>query len=144
MMGPAWTIHGQPLTYVIPMRREPVRDPNQTFQATIPIEQTHGPILMVSGGEDGVWSSSEMTGDAMNRLKLAHFAFPYERLDYPHAGHRVGSPEIIPVWTGGLTQWQTGESQNPGGSVEGNAESGLDAGPKVLKFLEEALPATAH
>ena len=40
-----------------------------------------------------------------------------------------------------FVQRQTGESENYGGTPEGNALSSLDAIPKVLEFLQQAFPA---
>ena len=142
MMPAAWTWKGQGLAYAMPGGRGPVNLANDTMAAAIPVEQTHGPILVLSGDDDGVWSSSTMTDAVMHRLKQAHFAYRYERLNYAHAGHRAGNPAIIPTWSGGVTQRQTGESENYGGTPEGNAVSSLDAIPKVLEFLQQAFPAT--
>jgi dienelactone hydrolase len=141
MMPAAWTWKGQGLAYARPSGRGPFNLANETPAAAIPVEQTHGPILVLSGDDDGVWSSSTMSDAVMHRLKQAHFAYRYERLNYAHAGHRAGNPEIIPTWSGGVTQRQTGESENYGGTPEGNALSSLDAIPKVLEFLQQAFPA---
>jgi hypothetical protein len=68
-------------------------------------------------------------------------------LIYPHAGHRAGLPDIVPAWTNGVTGRISGRSTEFGGSPEGNAESSLDATPKVLDFLATSLadhsPSTA-
>jgi dienelactone hydrolase len=139
----AWTWKHQGLAYVIPTSRGPVTRASEVMAASIPVEQTHGPILVISGEDDGVWSSSYMTDAVIHRLKQAHFAYRYNRLNYPHAGHRAGAPEIGPAWTGGVTQRQTGQLEDPGGTPEGNATSSLDAIPKVLEFLQQAFPPTA-
>jgi dienelactone hydrolase len=141
MMTVAWTWKGQGLAFVLPTSRGPVPQSNESLAATIRVEETHGPIMVLSGDDDGVWPSSSMTSAVVNRLKAAHFPYPYERLDYPHAGHRAGNPAIIPTWTGSMTQPLSGEPENLGGSPQGNAESSLDAIPRVLKFLEQAFPA---
>jgi hypothetical protein len=126
------------LAYVTPTSHSPVTDPRQVTPATIQVEQTHGPILVISGDDDGIWTSSYMSNEVIRRLKASHFPYRADRLNYPHVGHRAGSPEIVPAWTGGATQRQTGEPQDPGGSPEGNALSSLDATPRVLDFLEQA------
>ena len=78
----------------------------------------------------------------MHRLKQAHFAYRYERLNYAHAGHRTGNPEIVPTWTGGVTQRQTGESENYGSRLRGQCLS-LPSTRflGVLEFLQQAFPA---
>ena len=135
-MGPAWTWKGQPLAYVVPRMRQ--QDFVRDAAAAIPVEQTHGPILVLSGESDGVWESQAMTDAVMHRLKQANFTYRYERLNYPHAGHRVGAPGIMPAWTGGVSHPISGESMNFGGTTQGNAESSLDATPKVLEFLQQS------
>jgi dienelactone hydrolase len=134
----AWTWKGRPLAYAIPTRYG-VPDQSSELLATIPVEQTHGPILVIAGDDDGVWQSSSMTLSVMGRLKQAHFAYSCQRLEYPHAGHRAGNPMIIPTWSSGLKHPISGESEDLGGTPEGNAASSLDAIPKVLAFLQQTL-----
>jgi hypothetical protein len=90
-----------------------------------------------------VWPSSIMTELIAGRLKSAHFAYPVEVLKYPHAGHRAGLPEIIPAWHGTLTHPVSGSAMQLGGTPKGDAESTLDAIPKVLEFLHTSLEASA-
>lgn len=132
---PAWTWAGRDLNYAAPQLREP----GQRMDSAIHVEQTHGAILMIGGMDDGVWSSSEMVDAAAARLRGAHFRYPVVKLVYPHAGHRAGLPEIIPAWNKGVSHPVSGEPVDFGGTPEGNAESTLDAIPKVLAFLNEAL-----
>ena len=136
----AWTWKGQGLAFVRPNSRNPV-DPSsrEAMAAAIPVELTHGPILVVSAEDDGIWPSSSMTESVISRLKQAHFAYTTVRLNYPHAGHRAGNPVIVPTWSSGVTQPLSGEQENYGGNREGNALSSLDAIPKVLDFLQQSL-----
>jgi hypothetical protein len=60
------------------------------------------------------------------------------RLNYPHAGHRAGNSAIVPTWTGGTVHPLSGQAENFGGTPEGNAQSSLDAIPKVLDFLQQS------
>ncbi|HTX77178.1 MAG TPA: acyl-CoA thioesterase/bile acid-CoA:amino acid N-acyltransferase family protein [Terracidiphilus sp.] len=132
---PAWTWRGRDLSYAPPR----LRDPDMAMEAAIHVELTHGAILMIGGRDDGVWPSAEMVETAAARLRSAHFAYPVVTLVYPHAGHRAGLPEIIPAWNKGSTHPVTGTPVDYGGTPEGNAESTLDAIPKVLEFLRDAL-----
>lgn len=134
----AWTWKGQPLGFV-PQRS--LKNPAAVMMshAQIAVEQTHGPILLISGEDDGVWESSVMASEIVDRLKSAHFAFPVEHLKYPHAGHRAGRPEIVPTWHGKLTQLVSGRGMDMGGTPQGDANSSLDAIPKVLGFLDKSL-----
>jgi dienelactone hydrolase len=140
----AWTWQGQPVSFV-PLRE--LRDPMAAIlsHAAIAVEQTHGPILLISGEDDGVWPSSMMADAIAGRLKSAHFSFPVENWKYPHSGHRAGRPEIVPTWHGRVVQPVSGRGMDLGGNPKGDANSTLDAIPKVLAFLRQSLapPATA-
>jgi dienelactone hydrolase len=133
----AWTWQGQPLSFVRP------REIGNSFletRAAIPVEHTRGPILLISGDDDGVWRSTEMTEAVMRRLKQNHFTYSCQALEYPHAGHRAGRPEIVPTWHGSITNPTSGREENLGGNPKGDADSSLDAIPKVLEFLRQSLP----
>jgi dienelactone hydrolase len=133
----SWTWQGRPLSFV---DRRSLRDPGAVVNAEIAVERTHGPILLIAGDDDGVWDSSAMTDAVMRRLKQAHFSSSYERLRYAHAGHRAGRPEIVPSWHGSVRNPTSQREENLGGNAEGDAESSLDAIPKVLEFLRQSLP----
>jgi dienelactone hydrolase len=132
----AWTWRGQPLAYL------PIGAGLQSelaMRATIEVERTQGPILMVSGQEDGVWRSSTMADMVVSRLKGAHFPYEVLTLKYPHAGHSAGRPEITPAWHEGVRQPLSGREMDLGGTPKGDAESSLDSMPKVLEFLRKSL-----
>jgi len=83
-----------------------------------------------------------MANEVVTRLKQSHFAYPVEHLKYAHAGHRAGRSEIVPTWHGRVVNPTSGREQNLGGNVEGDAQSSLDAIPKVLGFLQQSLHAS--
>jgi len=132
----AWTWEGRALPY---LDRRFSRAPMAVTDAAIAVENTRGPILLISGQDDGVWFSSMMADALVGRLKLAHFAYPVESLKYNNAGHTAGRPEIAPTWLGRVVHPISGREMNPGGTRAGNAESSLDAIPKVLEFLRRSL-----
>jgi dienelactone hydrolase len=134
----AWTWQGQALAFEsgLGARRNPVA----ALRAAIAVEYTHGPILLISGEDDGVWDSTGMANAVVARLKQTHFPYPYEHLKYPHAGHQAGRPEIVPTWHGSVRNPTSGREENLGGRPQGDAQSSLDAIPKVLEFLRESLP----
>jgi dienelactone hydrolase len=137
----AWTWRGQALAYVRGIPRSPSGggNPASLLRAEIPVENTHGPILMIAGEDDGVWPSSMMVTEAVRRLKNAHFGYDVEELKYSHAGHSAGQPAIIPAWHGTLGLPGTGRGATAGGVPDGDAASSLDAIPKVLAFLHKSL-----
>jgi dienelactone hydrolase len=132
----AWTWRGQPLPY-LPLSAGPLSEPAP--RAAIEVERTKGPILMISGEEDGVWRSWMMAGMVVSRLKAAHFPYEAAHLKYAHAGHSAGRPDIVPAWHSGVRQPLSGREMDLGGSPQGDAESSLDAMPKVLEFLRRNL-----
>ncbi|HEY6292838.1 MAG TPA: acyl-CoA thioesterase/bile acid-CoA:amino acid N-acyltransferase family protein [Terriglobia bacterium] len=134
----AWTWQGQPLAFVVP--RALLRDPEAAMQGAIAVEHTNGPILLISGEDDGVWQSTRMADAIVGRLKQSRFPYAYENLKYPHAGHRAGRPEIVPTWHDSVRNPTSGREENLGGNAQGDAESSLDAIPKVLEFLRVSLP----
>jgi len=89
----AWTWQGRPLPYVLPRF---LRNRVAMTQAAIPVEQTRGPVLLISGIDDGVWPSEMMAEAVVARLKLSHFPCPVEHLKYAHAGHRAGRKSCPP------------------------------------------------
>lgn len=133
----AWTWQGQPLAYYAP--RGTIQNAAAAMQAAIAVERTHGPVLLISGDDDGVWPSSVMANAIVARLKDAHFPYPIEHLEYSHAGHLAGRPEIVPAWHGTVRQPVSGRGMDLGGTAKGDAQSALDAIPKVLQFLQTNL-----
>ena len=71
----AWTVGGRPVAAMPPPGR---RDPLEAQHAEIQVERIRGPILLVSGTDDGVWPSAESAGKIVARLQQHHFSFPYE------------------------------------------------------------------
>jgi dienelactone hydrolase len=138
----AWTWKGQPLAYV-PVRALRRPDAVVAMSAAIAVEQTRGPILLISGQDDGVWDSSRMVEAVVLRLKQAHFAQRVEHVNYPHAGHRAGRPEIVPTWHGAMRHPVSGRVENLGGSPKGDAESSIDGIERVLTFLRVSLQTEA-
>jgi dienelactone hydrolase len=135
----AWTWNGNGMAF------RPLR-PNLTQQgmamrAVIEVEHMQGPLLLISGEDDRVWDSSAMADAIVDRLKHSRFAYNVENLRYPHAGHGAGRAQIVPAWQGFLVNPTSGREVEMGGTPKGNAESSLDAIPKVLDFLRQSLPA---
>jgi dienelactone hydrolase len=134
----AWTWNGAGLAF------RPVRSmlsQSLEMRAVIDVQMTQGPILLISGDSDRVWPSSSMADSIVGRLKQFHFTHNVEHLKYPHAGHAAGRPEIVPAWQGMTTNPTSGREVEMGGTPKGNAESSLDAIPKVADFLQQSLAA---
>jgi len=145
----SWTYRGVPVPYVRYVRaqdrlqREGWRgfyaacleaDADAVRAAEIPVERTRGAILLISGGDDGIWPSSEMARSIMERLRTNSFAYPCQHLEYPDAGHAIMGLGSVPASIEG--PW--GEIRF-GGTEAANASARVDAWSKVLRFLRDEL-----
>jgi dienelactone hydrolase len=133
----AWSWQGQGIAF------HPVR-PSQSqlemvMRSEIEVERTQGPVLLISGGADRVWDSKSMADSIVARLNRHHFTYHVEHLNYDHAGHSAGRPEIVPAWQGPTRNPTSGRDVELGGTPQGNAESTLDAIGKVIDFLQRSL-----
>jgi len=135
----AWTWQKRPLAFAAPWRSPA---PDVMLAATIAVEHTQGPVMLIGAEDDGVWPSWMMVDEIADRLKGAHFAHRVEVDKYKKAGHRAGRPEIVPAWHGAQRHPVSGQIMDVGGTPRGDAESSIDAIPKVLAFLAEALAKT--
>jgi len=160
----AWTYHGKPLAYLqennaghdpepkdepgnaiayTPFYRSFLRDPQAVERATIPVENMRGPILLVSGTDDRMWPSSELADIALRRLEAHRHPFPFRHIKYPGAGHLI----LVPYWpltvrdVGLRVEGFAGYLYSQGGTPKADAEAGVDAWPKTLGFLEDAIGA---
>jgi dienelactone hydrolase len=74
--------------------RSALRHREAVRQAAIPVEQTRGPILLVSGGDDRVWPAARMAETIVERLRACGFAHGVEHVNYPRAGHSLRYPAM--------------------------------------------------
>jgi dienelactone hydrolase len=112
-------------------------------QGEIPVEKIHGPVLLISGKDDGVWQSTPMGNAIVDRLKRNHFEFPYQHLAYDHAGHALARPYTITTNINSLRHPLTGNLMRMGGTPEGTAHARDDAWRQTLEFVKGNL-GTVH
>ncbi len=129
----AWSWNGSGLAFH-PLRPR-AEDTVLVMRSEIEVEQIQGPVLLISGDADRVWDSKSMADSIVARLKRHNFAYNVEHLNYAHAGHAAGRPEIVPAWQGPTRNPTSGRDVDMGGTPKGNAESSLDAIGKVIEFL---------
>jgi dienelactone hydrolase/uncharacterized protein (DUF2141 family) len=149
-MGPAWTLDGKPLPFLIPdgMAYRPGAAMTPMFanvlgeartrpDINIPVEKINGPILLISGKSDALWPSHEMSEKIVARAKASNFGHTVQHLAYEAAGHMVfmGDP------TSGAAQSMARAPVNPmlGGTGEANMAAWQDNWPKTLAFFDAAL-----
>jgi dienelactone hydrolase len=65
--------------------------------AHIPVEDITAPVLLTSGGDDGVWPSAAQAQRAMTAIEAAGNPFGSRHLDFPAAGHSVGGVPDLPT-----------------------------------------------
>jgi dienelactone hydrolase len=142
-----WSLDGEPVPSVPIPREEYARTGTRpTFAAgfeaasgdeieaaTIPVERIDGPVLLVSGREDGLWDSVAYSEIAADRLRRHDHPYTSEHLVYDDAGHLI-RPPYAPTY--GLSQ--AGPVQF-GGTPAGNAEAAADHWPQVLSLFGDAL-----
>ena len=153
----AWTFQGKPLPYLhenntsmgtlraeagrpaafAPYYLGQLRDSSAVERATIPVEKTRGPILLVST-DDHMWPSTALADIAMRRLETHRHSYPFRHLKYEGAGHQIrvpGGPQTVRT----LRLRVEGASEqllDMGGSTKADAAAGSDAWRSVLEFIE--------
>ena len=155
----AWTLGGQEIPYARTLTYEqwdhalaagiarkdsfdwyfiPLKDAAYAHRASIRVEKINGPVLMITGDDDKLWPSTELTEFAVKRFKQQGFRHRVEHLAYPGAGHSI-------AWPNGPTTMLkskhpvSGEAMDMGGSPEGTARARQDSWPQMLAFLRDAL-----
>lgn len=102
----------------VEMYRLALKQSEEVTEAMIRVEDINGPILLLSGREDTMWPSSEMSEMIVERLQKKGFSHQYWHFDYEHAGHTLNDGYMM------------------GGSSEGNREAKNDSKMRVSEFLE--------
>jgi dienelactone hydrolase len=88
-------------------------------KSAIRVEEINGNILLLSGSDDKMWPSGEMSEMIINRLNSRNFNFSFKHISFEFAGH---------VFSEYYTQL--------GGTAESNKTARLKAMEAVLSFLE--------
>jgi dienelactone hydrolase len=115
-LGPAWTFLGKGIPY------SHFAAPYATPQ--IPDERIDGPVFLDCGGQDALWPSCLMAQAIVSRLRSHGFRHAVTLLDYPDAGHGVGS--LFPY----------DPAHFPTGGTPDADQRGRAAGwPRLLAFL---------
>ena len=86
-------------------------------KALIKVEQSNGPILILTGKEDKMWPSSQMGDMIIKRLKEHKFPHWYKHVVYENAGHNFH------------------EKSTMGGTPDGNKKARIDSEKRIFAFL---------
>lgn len=128
----AWSYRGVPVPFLRAV--EDLRDPDLRAAATIPVERLDCPVLLVTGGADGVWPAHTLAGIARDRLALHRHRHEVKHLRYIAAGHLLGLPNL----PAGLA---AGDMSTFGGRPDADARASADSWPQVVAFLHRSLAA---
>src|SRR4051812_4031490 len=152
---PAWTHHGRPVPFArsgllprasgpVPLRpsfEEGLADTASVAAATIPVERTAGPILLVSGGADQMWPSAELAEMVVNRLLEFGQEDRVEHLSYPGAGHLAGALPFLPAGPVVVRHPVVRTMFNLGGDRAANGRASSHAWGRITRFLRTNLGA---
>lgn len=113
-------------------------DARSVKAATIPVEKIDGPVLLISGKDDGIWPSTALSEIAIHRLEEHAHPYPYKHLAYEKAGHIISLP-FQPTAYWDTFEVMPGVTLRAGGTSSGNAHAAADSWPQVLEFIAEGL-----
>lgn len=153
--GPCWTLDGKALVHqwqdnataswkpydeATDMRRNAdamrtaLGDPAAMARARIPVERIAGPVLLISGGDDGAWPSDLYALIVQSSLLAA--GHPHEVLwkNWPAAGHSILFP-YTPATRIAHRHPVSGIATTMGGTPAANAEANAGAWEAALAFV---------
>jgi dienelactone hydrolase len=158
----AWTLNGQPVQAhvwqdnpaqdwsVVDSLPEPrrqalafvraQRDAAAVARARIPVERIAGPVLLLSGGDDGYWPSTDYAAAIVQTLQAARHPYPVVHRDFPEAGHAIQAPHV-PTTRISQAHAVSGIVLTGGGNAAVNASANEESWRTVLAFLAEAVAA---
>jgi dienelactone hydrolase len=123
---PAWTLGGK-LVPFLALRAFSFKHAVASFEhaiaeatparraaAAIPVENIHGPVLLISSQADNLWPSSKAADAVAARLKAHHFRYSVDNVQYRNASHllmgfgpgivRLGIPFVGGFYFGGTAE----------------------------------------
>jgi pimeloyl-ACP methyl ester carboxylesterase len=127
----------KPEVSLVPGYLAAMRDAPSVERATIPVERIRGPVLLITGKDDGLAPRFELAEIARRRLEQHRHAWPYEHLSYANTGHTI-TPPYVPATADRFVHPVSKEVMALGGTTEGRAHANEDWWPKALAFLKAA------
>ena len=88
--APAWTWKGKPIPYAT----EAMYRSGKLASVEILVENTNGPLLLISADADEIWPSTPLSRVAWDRLQRLGHPFADQFLTYPGAGHMIFPPYL--------------------------------------------------
>lgn len=100
---------------------------NAPEEALIPVENIHGPVLLLSADQDAMWPAREVAQTMMKRLEKHGFPYVHKHYSYKYASHF-----LIPYKLKSVRMFAV-ERKYPDKCMESN----MDSFEKTLAFLKE-------
>lgn len=124
----AWSYRGKPIPYT-----EAPNDPDPTLvpQSVIPVENIKGPMFLVCGGADQVWTSCPFSQAIIARLNAHHDQYQHVLAQYSDAGHGVNV--FIPYQPNTVNH----EGSLAGQSAQSDQVALANVWPHLMKFLQD-------
>ncbi|MGS1108197.1 acyl-CoA thioesterase/bile acid-CoA:amino acid N-acyltransferase family protein [Achromobacter anxifer] len=161
--GPTWLLGGKPIPHVwennrtatwapfdegpSPHRHEKailtaLQDPDAVARARIKVEDIQGPVMLLSGTDDGSWPSSIYSKMVQDKLAQVNHPYPVEWLDYENGGHSILFP-YVPTTQLVYAHPVSGKISTSGGNPRDNARADQESWEGVKQFLDAAVKARA-
>jgi dienelactone hydrolase len=156
--GPAWTLEGRPIPHVwqnnrmaswapydeaaAPRRHAhgvetALADTAAVAAARIPVERIRGPVLSISGTDDGSWPSTRYAEMVEQALTEANHPWPHAHLAFEGAGHAISHP-YQPTTHIAWPHPVSGIVTTGGGTPAANARASEASWHAMLTFLRGA------
>ncbi|MGU3576195.1 acyl-CoA thioesterase/bile acid-CoA:amino acid N-acyltransferase family protein [Brucellaceae bacterium C25G] len=157
--GPCWLYQGKSLTHIWdnnrfaswkpydegpqPRRnsvamRTALADPEAMRRARIEVEKIAGPVMLISGGDDGAWPSDYYSLLVQSSLLATNHPFHVGWYNLPQAGHSILFP-YVPSTQIVHTHPVSGHLSTMGGDPLHNAQANEESWRAVLQFLQKAV-----
>lgn len=160
--SPTWTWQGQPLRNVwqdnpevdwsafdqtsadgSPVRQAaafhtPLRHPASVAASRIAVERIAGPVMLISGTDDGFWPSTLFSEQIAAALKQHDHRWPVQHVCGQGAGHAIGLPNV-PTTLIAKPHPVAGVVLTGGGTPQANAHANRQSWDAVQRFLAEAV-----
>jgi len=154
--GPCWTLAGKPLVHQwqdnrtaswaaydattgerrnADAMRTALGDPQAMARARIPVERIAGPVLLLSGGDDGAWPSDLYSLIVQSSLLAAGHPHEVVWQNWPKAGHSILFP-YTPATRISHRHPMNGTSSTMGGTPAANAEANAGAWASAYAFVK--------
>lgn len=142
-----WHAFDQPPAPGQPVRQAaafhtPLRNGQAVARARIPVEDIRGPVLLISGTDDGFWPSTLYSEQVTVTLRKRTSGAPVEHVRCEGAGHAIGIPQL-PATLVAKPHPVAGVVLDGGGTALSNARASATSWARVVDFLSDAVQRTA-